>query len=67
MKYITMEIERSGDMNFVTQNTNMLHSIVIDLIRENQMTAHAERILETFRSIFKNTNTTLKLLHYLSL
>ena len=59
MKYITMEIERSGDMNFVTQNTNMLHSIVIDLIRENQMTAHAERILETFRSIVKNTNTNI--------
>lgn len=54
-----MEIERSGDMNFITQNSNMLHSIVIDLIRENHMTAYAESILETFRSIVKNTNTNI--------
>ena len=52
-----MEIERSRDMNFITQNANMLHSIVIDLIRENQMTLYSDNILETFHSIIKNTNT----------
>ena len=52
-----MEIERSRDMNFITQNANMLHSIVIDLIRENKMTLYSDNILETFHSIIKNTNT----------
>ena len=52
-----MEIERSKDMNFITQNANMLHSIVIDLIRENNMTLYSDNILETFHSIIKNTNT----------
>ena len=52
-----MEIERSSDMNFITQNANMLHSIIIDLIRENNMTLYSDNILETFHSIIKNTNT----------
>ena len=57
LEYITMEIERSSNMNFITQNANMLHSIIIDLIRENNMTLYSDNILETFHSIIKNTNT----------
>ena len=43
-------------MSFLTQNTNMLHSIIIDLIKDKRMMNQTQEIMTTFDAIIKNTN-----------